>query len=376
MEGKPVAEQDIGKQLLQETAAYAESSVCRRKMLLHYFGEEYDKENCGNCDNCLHPKEQLEAKDALLIVLNAVKLVKEDFRADYIIDFVEGRETNDIVAHKHNELEEFGSGEDMDSSLWNPVIRQALIAGYLHKDVENYGILKLTSSGKKFMKNPTSFMIVKDCEFNEDNDEETVDGASSVLDPVLYDMLRDLRQKVSSKLNLPPYVIFMDISLEQMATSYPITMEELQNIQGVGMGKARRYGKEFLELIKRHCEENEIERPEDLRVRTVARKSVLKVKIIQSIDRQVALDDIAEAQGIDFEDLLTEIEAIVYSGTKLNIDYFIEEVIDDDHVDEIYDYFKESETDDLATALEELGDEYSEDEVRLVRIKFISDMGN
>ena len=242
MEGKPVAEQDIGKQLLQETAAYAESSVCRRKMLLHYFGEEYDKENCGNCDNCLHPKEQLEAKDALLIVLNAVKLVKEDFRSDYIIDFVEGRETNDIVAHKHNELEEFGSGEDMDSSLWNPVIRQALIAGYLHKDVENYGILKLTSSGKKFMKNPTSFMIVKDCEFNEDNDEETVDGASSVLDPVLYDMLRDLRQKVSSKLNLPPYVIFMDISLEQMATSYPITMEELQNIQGVGMGKARRYG--------------------------------------------------------------------------------------------------------------------------------------
>ena len=376
MEGKPVAEQDIGKQLLQETAAYAESSVCRRKMLLHYFGEEYDKENCGNCDNCLHPKEQLEAKDALLIVLNAVKLVKEDSRADYIIDFVEGRETNDIVAHKHNELEEFGSGEDMDSSLWNPVIRQALIAGYLHKDVENYGILKLTSSGKKFMKNPTSFMIVKDCEFNEDNDEETVDGASSVLDPVLYDMLRDLRQKVSSKLNLPPYVIFMDISLEQMATSYPITMDELQNIQGVGMGKARRYGKEFLELIKRHCEENEIERPEDLRVRTVARKSVLKVKIIQSIDRQVALDDIAEAQGIDFEDLLTEIEAIVYSGTKLNIDYFIEEVIDDDHVDEIYDYFKESETDDLATALEELGDEYSEDEVRLVRIKFISDMGN
>ena len=376
MEGKPVAEQDIGKQLLQETAAYAESSVCRRKMLLHYFGEEYDKENCGNCDNCLHPKEQLEAKDALLIVLNAVKLVKEDFRADYIIDFVEGRETNDIVAHKHNELEEFGSGEDLDSSLWNPVIRQALIAGYLHKDVENYGILKLTSSGKKFMKNPTSFMIVKDCEFNEDNDEETVDGASSVLDPVLYDMLRDLRQKVSSKLNLPPYVIFMDISLEQMATSYPITMDELQNIQGVGMGKARRYGKEFLELIKRHCEENEIERPEDLRVRTVARKSVLKVKIIQSIDRQVALDDIAEAQGIDFEDLLTEIEAIVYSGTKLNIDYFIEEVIDDDHVDEIYDYFKESETDDLATALEELGDEYSEDEVRLVRIKFISDMGN
>ena len=376
MEGKPIAEQDIGKQLLQETAAYAESSVCRRKLLLHYFGETYDKDNCQNCDNCLHPKERIEASAALVVVLKAVLAVKENFRTPYIIDFIKGRGTDDIVSHSHDKLEEFGSGEDMDSSLWNPVIRQALIAGYLHKDVENYGILKLTSSGKKFMKNPTSFMIVKDCEFNEDNDEETVDGASSVLDPVLYDMLRDLRQKVSSKLNLPPYVIFMDISLEQMATSYPITMDELQNIQGVGMGKARRYGKEFLELIKRHCEENEIERPEDLRVRTVARKSVLKVKIIQSIDRQVALDDIAEAQGIDFEDLLTEIEAIVYSGTKLNIDYFIEEVIDDDHVDEIYDYFKESETDDLATALEELGDEYSEDEVRLVRIKFISDMGN
>ncbi|MGN1376521.1 MAG: DNA helicase RecQ [Prevotella sp.] len=376
MEGKPVAEQDIGKQLLQETAAYAESSVCRRKMLLHYFGEDYDKDNCGNCDNCLHPKEKLEAKDALLVVLNAVKLVKEDFRVDYIIDFVEGRETNDIVAHKHNELEEFGSGEDMDGSLWNPVIRQALIAGYLQKDVENYGILKLTSRGKKFMKSPESFMIVKDSEFNEEDDDETIDGVSSVLDPVLYDMLRDLRQKMSAKLNLPPYVIFMDISLEQMATSYPITIEELQNIQGVGIGKARRYGKEFVELIKRHCEENEIERPEDLRVRTLARNSVLKVKIIHSIDRQVDLDDIAEAQGLDFEDLLTEIETIVYSGTKLNIDYFIEEVIDDDHIDEIYDYFKESETDDLATALEELGDDFSEDEVRLVRIKFISDVGN
>lgn len=376
MEGKPVAEQDIGRQLLQETAAYAESSVCRRKMLLHYFGEEYDKDNCGNCDNCQHPKNKIEAKDALLIILNAIAEIKEDFRTDYVINFVEGKETNDITAHKHNKLEAFGSGEDMNSKIWNPCIRHALIAGYIKKDVENYGILKLTSSGKKFMKNPTSFMIVLDNEFNDDDEEESHDCNGSVLDPVLYSILKDLRRKVSKKHQLPPYVIFQDVSLEQMATVYPITFEELQNIQGVGAGKARRYGKEFLTIIKKHCEENEIERPEDLRVRTVAKKSVLKVKIIQSIDRQIALDDIADAQGIDFEDLLTEIEAIVYSGTKLNIDYFLDEVVDEDHIDDIYEYFKESETDDLNTAMEELGDDYSEDEVRLVRIKFLSDMGN
>ena len=376
MEGKPVAEQDIGRQLLQETAAYAESSVCRRKMLLHYFGEVYDKDNCGNCDNCLHPKTKIEAKDALLVVLQAIAAIKEDFRTDYVIDIVEGKDNYDIVAHKHDKLDEFGSGEDMDEKLWNPVIRQALIAGYIKKDVENYGILKLTAAGKRFIKNPESFMIVKDNDFNEEDEEEVSDGAGAALDPMLYSMLKDLRKKVSSKHQLPPYVIFQDVSLEQMATVYPITLEELQNIQGVGAGKARRYGKEFVELIKKHCEENDIERPEDLRVRTVAKKSVLKVKIIQSIDRQIALDDIADAQGIDFEDLLDEVEAIVYSGTKINIDYFLEEVMDDDHVDDIYDYFKESETDDLETAMEELGDDYSEDEIRLVRIKFISDMGN
>ena len=376
MEGKPVAEQDIGRQLLQETAAYAESSVCRRKMLLHYFGEEYDKDNCGNCDNCLHPQVKIEGKEALEVVLNAIAAIKEDFRTDYVIDFVEGKETNDIVAHKHDKLEEFGSGEDMDEKLWNPVIRQALIAGYLKKDVENYGILKITPAGKKFMKNPQSFMIVKDNEFNEDEEDDSHEGGSSALDPTLHAMLKDLRKKVSVRLKLPPYIIFQDISLEQMATVYPITLEDLQNVQGVGAGKARRYGKEFVTLIKKYCEENEIERPEDLRVRTVAKKSVLKVKIIQSIDRQVALDDIAEAQGIDFDELLDEVEAIVYSGTKINIDYFLEEVIDDDHVDDIYEYFKESETDDLETAMEELGEDYTEEEVRLVRIKFISDMGN
>ncbi len=376
MEGKPVAEQDIGRQLLQETAAYAESSVCRRKMLLHYFGEEYHKENCGNCDNCLHPKTKIEAQQALEIVLRAILAIKENFRTDYVIDFVKGKESNEILAHKHQELEEFGSGEDEDEKLWNPVIRQALIAGYLKKDVENYGLLKVTPAGKKFLKNPVSFMIVEDVEFKDDDDEGNVEGGGMVLDPTLHAMLKDLRKKVAQKQKVPPYVVFQDVSLEQMATVYPVTIEELQNIQGVGAGKARRYGKDFVELIKKHCEENEIERPEELRVRTVAKKSMLKVKIIQSIDRKVALDDIANAQGIDFDELLDEVEAIVYSGTKLNIDYFLEEVMDEDHVDDIYDYFMESDTDNLDDAMEELGDDYSEDEVRLVRIKFLSEMAN
>jgi len=376
MESKPVAEQEIGRQLLQETAAYAESSVCRRKMLLHYFGEEYLKDNCGNCDNCLHPKTKIEGKEALLIVLKSVATLKENFMTDYVIDFIEGKDTNDIVAHKHNQLDDFGSGEDMDAKVWNPVIRQALIAGYLKKDVEDYGILKLTALGRKFIKNPQPFMIVLDNDFNEDEDDESADGSGTVLDPALYSMLKDLRKKVSKKQGLPPYVIFQDVSIEQMATVYPITIEELQNIQGVGAGKARRYGSEFVELIKKHCEENDIQRPEDLRVRTVAKKSVLKVKIIQSIDRQVALDDIAEAQGIDFETLLDEIEAIVYSGTKINIDYFLDDVMDEDHIEDIYEYFKESDTDGLKAAMEELGEDYSENEVRLVRIKFMSDMGN
>ncbi len=376
MEGKPVAEQDIGRQLLRETAAYAESSVCRRKMLLHYFGEEYTQENCGSCDNCLHPKKKIEGEEALLIILRAVQVIKEDFHTDYVIDFVTGKATDDIVAHKHDQLEEFGSGEDLDPKLWNPVIRQALIAGFLRKDVENYGLLKLTAEGKRYMKKPESFLIVEDHEFSDDDDDEMTDGQGSALDPTLYSMLKDLRRVVAKRHQLPPYVVFMDGSLEQMATVYPITLEELQNIQGVGAGKARKFGKEFVALIKKHCEENQIERPEDLRVRTVAKKSMLKVKIIQSIDRQVALDDIANAQGLEFEELLDEVEAIVYSGTKLNIDYFLEEVMDEDHVDDIFDYFRESDTDDLDTAMEELGSDYSEDEVRLVRIKFLSDMAN
>ncbi len=376
MDGKPVAEQDIGKQLLQETAAYAESSVCRRKMLLHYFGEEYTEENCHNCDNCLHPKTKIEATEALLAVLKSVKAVKENFRQEYIIDFVKGRNTDDIVSHKHDRLEEFGLGEDEDPVIWNPVIRQALIAGYLKKDVENYGLLKLTASGKAFINNPEPFMIVLDNEFSDDEDKDSMENIGSALDDTLFKMLKDLRRSMAGRLEVPPYVIFQDVSLEQMATMYPVNEKELQNIQGVGAGKAKRYGKEFCELIKRYCEENEIERPEELRVRTVPNKSLKKVKIIQSIDRKIPLDDIATAEGLDFEELLENVEDIVYSGMKLNIDYFIEDVMDEDHIDDIYDYFAESETDDLDTAQEELGNDYSEDEIRLIRIKFLSEMAN
>ena len=376
MEGKPVAEQDIGRQLLQETAAYAESSVCRRKMLLHYFGEEYAKDNCGNCDNCLHPKVKIDGTKELVVVLRAIKALKEDFRQEYVIDFVKGRDTDDIREHKHDLLVEFGEGEKCDIKMWNPVIRQAIIAGFLKKDVENYGVLKLTSDGLEYLKHPKTFMVVKDAEFGEEEEEASCDKPTAALDPVLYKMLVDLRKETSRKLGIPPYIIFQDVSLEQMATVYPITLDELKNIQGVGVGKANRYGKEFVALIKRHCEDNDIDRPEDLRILTVPKKSMLKVKIIQSIDRKVPLDDIADAQSLEFEDLLTEIETIVYSGTKLNIDYFIEDVMDDDHVDDIYDYFRESETDDLDTALDELGGDYTEDEVRLVRIKFFSEMAN
>ena len=375
MEGKPVAEQDIGRQLLKETAAYAESSICRRKMLLHYFGEEYNHENCGNCDNCLHPKNKVEGKDQLIIVLNAILAVKENFRAEYIIDFVKGIATEDILSHKHDQLEEFGSGEDENEKLWNPVIRQALIDGLLRKDVENYGLLKLTSAGKRFLKSPTSFLIVEDTEFKDDYDEEVGEGGGA-LDQELYMMLKDLRKKMSRKLNVPPYVIFQDPSLEQMATMYPVTQQELLNIQGVGAGKAKRYGQEFCDLIRRHCEENEIERPEELRVRTVAKKSILKVKIIQGIDRKIDLEEVARSQGLDFDELLSEIEAIVYSGTRLNIDYYIDDVMDEDHVDDIYEYFQESDTDDLEAAMEELGEDYAEEDIRLVRVKFMSEMAN
>lgn len=381
MQGKPVAEQEIGKQLLLETAAYAETALCRKKVLLHYFGEEYKERNCGNCDNCVNPKKQVEAKDLLLTAIEAVVALKEKFKSDYIINVLRGKETSEIETYGHHELEVFGSGDDSDEDTWNAVIRQALIAGYFDKDIENYGLLKVTKKGKDFLKKPVSFKITTD-EDEDMTDEDNIDdvvvkggGGGSAVDPVLFSIMKDLRKKMAKHNNVPPYVIFQDPSLEAMATIYPITMDELQNIPGVGAGKAKRYGADFLQIIKKHVEENEIERPEDLRVRTVANKSKLKVAIVQAIDRKVALDDLAESKGIDFLELLNEVEAIVYSGTKINIDYFLREVIDEDHMDDIFQYFQEAESDDLEEAINELG-EYSEDEIRLVRIKFISDMAN
>ena len=378
MQGKPVSEKDVSDELLKETEAYAESSVCRRKSLLHYFGETYTAENCKNCDNCLNPKKQVEAKDSLCAVIETIMAVKENFKSDYIIDVLLGKETSEVLAHRHEELEVFGSGEGEDERMWNAVIRQALIAGYLSKDVENYGLLKITPAGNKFLKKPVSFKVVEDTDFDENEDEEAPvrGGGSCAVDPALFSMLKDLRKKMAKKLDVPPYVIFQDPSLEAMATTYPVTLDELQNIPGVGAGKAKRYGQEFCVLIKKHCEENEIERPEDLRVRTVANKSKIKVSIIQAIDRKVALDDIALSKGLDFSELLDEVEAIVYSGTRLNIDYFLEEIMDEDHMLDIYDYFKESTTDKIDEAMDELGDDYTEDEIRLVRIKFISEMAN
>ena len=376
MEGKPLAEQEIGKQLLKETAAYAESSVCRRKLLLHYFGEEYLQDNCENCDNCINPKKQVEAKTQLNKVLEVIIAIKEHFREDYVKDILMGKPTDEVCAHHHDELEVFGIGDDESERTWNAVIRQAVIAGYIAKDVEDFGVLSVTDEGRAFMKNPVSFPIVEERDFDEEEASLPQDGASCTVDPTLFQMLKDLRKRLSKELDVPPYVIFQDPSLEAMATIYPQTIEELQNIPGVGAGKAKRYGTEFCKLIKQHCKDFEIERPEDLRIRTVANKAKDKVAIISSIDRQVALDDIAVAKGLEFDELLDKIEAIVYSGTKINIDYFINDVMDEDHVEDIYQYFKESETDDLDDAIDELGDEYSEEEIRLVRIKFISEMAN
>ena len=377
MQGKPIAEQEIGKQLLLETAAYAESSVCRRKLLLHYFGEEYNEENCGNCDNCLNPKKQVEAQDLLCAVIETVVALKEKFKADHVIDVLLGKETTEVLSYHQDELEVFGCGQGEEEKTGNAVIRQALIAGYLDKDIENYGLLKVTKAGLAFLKKPVSFKIVEDNDFEEIEEEVPMKGgASCAVDPTLYSILKDLRKKIAKKLELPPYVIFQDPSLEAMATTYPVTIEELQNIPGVGAGKAKRYGEEFIKVIKIHCDENEIERPEDLRVRTVANKSKLKVSIIQGIDRKIALDELAESKGLEFSDLLDEVEAIVYSGTKINIDYFLQEIMDEDHIEDIFEYFKEADSDSLEDAINELGRDYTEEEIRLVRIKFLSEMGN
>ena len=374
MEGKPVAEQDIGRQLLQETAAYAESSVCRRRLLLHYFGETYTPDNCGNCDNCLHPKQRIEAREDLQMALTVVRDVKENFKVPHVIDVLMGHPTEEVLAHRHDELECFGCGDKHEARHWNAVLRQAMLSGYIYKEVENYGLLKLTKEGLRYIAHPTPFFISEDNEF--DMGPADMESGTAALDEELLAMLRDLRKRVAREKNIPPYVIFQDASLEAMATVYPITLEELKNIPGVGEGKARRYGTVFCQLIARHCEENEIDRPEDMRVRTVANKSKAKVGIIQAIDRKVSLDDIATTRGLEMEELLDELDAIVDSGTKLDINYYINEQLDADQVDDIFEYFRESETDDIDEALDELGDEYTEEQIRLVRIKFISEMGN
>ncbi len=378
MQGKPVSEQEIGKQLLVETAAYAESSLCRRKMLLHYFGEEFTSDNCGNCDNCLNPKKQVEAKEELCAVIETITALKEKFKAEYIIDILLGKETADVKSYRHDELEVFGCEQGSDPRMLAAIIRQAVIAGYLDREIENFGVLKVTAKGKKYMHKPTSFKVVEDNEFGGEEEEgPTVKGGGScAVDPELYSILKDLRKKIAKQYDLPPYVIFQDPSLEAMATTYPITMEELQNITGVGAGKAKRYGESFIKVIKTHVEENEIERPEDLRVRSVANKSKLKISIIQAIDRKIALDELANSKGLEFNELLDEVEAIVYSGTKINISYFLNEIMDDDRQEDIYEYFRESESDDLESAFSELGNDYTEEEIRLVRIKFLSEQGN
>lgn len=377
MQGKPVTEQEIGKQLLNETASYAESSVCRRKTLLHYFGEDFAAENCGNCDNCLNPKKKVDAKDDLCAVLETISALKEKFKAEHIIDVVTGRETNDVRSYHHDTLDVFGCLPKADRRYLNTLIRQATLAGYIDREIENFGLVHITPKGKSFLKKPSAFKIVEDNDFSEEEEETPIkSGASCAVDPELYSILKDLRKKIAKHYNLPPYVIFQDPSLEAMATTYPVTMEELQNITGVGAGKAKRYGEEFIKVIKTHVEENEIERPEDLRVRSVANKSRIKISIIQAIDRKIDLDELANSKCMEFGELLDEIEAIVYSGTKINITYFINEVIDDDHQDDIFEYFKEADSDSLEEAIQELGSEYSEDEIRLMRIKFLSELGN
>ena len=378
MQGKPVAEQEIGKQLLAETAAYAESSVCRRRTLLHYFGETYAEDNCGNCDNCNNIKKKVEAKEELLAALETVAALKEKFKADYIIDVMLGKSTNDVKSYHHDELEVFGCAEGTDKRFLNAVIRQATLGGYLSRDIENFGILHLTPKAKDFMKKPSSFKVVEDSEFSDEEEEITPvkGGSACAADTELYAILTALRKKIAHSLNLPPYVIFQDPSLEAMATTYPITTEELQNIPGVGEGKAKRYGDDFLRVIKAYVEEKEIERPEDLRVRSVANKSKRKIAIIQAIDRKIDLEEVAVSTGLEFDQLLDEIESIVNSGNKINISYFLDEKLDDDEQEEIFDYFRSAESGSLDDAYRELCPDYTEEEIRLVRIKFLSELGN
>lgn len=380
LKGKPVAEQEIAKQLLLETVAYAESSVCRRRQLLHYFGEIYNKDNCNSCDNCLHPKTKFEAKEYVVMVIEVILEVKQLFKAKHIINILTGKNTATLKNFKHHKLESFGKGMEKDEKFWNAIIRQMLIERLLIKDIDNYGLLKVSPEGIKFLKKPTSIMLALDHDYDNADDEDFFTGGgnkTSTTDKTLFALLKDLRRDISRKESLPPFVIFQDPSLEDMATQYPINLDELKNITGVGLGKAQKYGKPFVDLIAQYVEENEIIRPLDMVVRSVINKSGLKVYIIQNIDRKIALEDIAYAKNLTIDELLTEVERIVSSGTKIDLNYYVNEYIDPYHQEEIFDYFKEAESDSILEAQRELGeDEFSEEEIRLMRIKFISELGN
>lgn len=378
MQGKPVAEQEIGKQLLMETVAYAESNVCRRILLLHYFGEHYTKENCGACDNCLDPKDTFEGKDFIMKILNAVDAVKEHFKTDHIANILSGIESASVKSYGHNSMEVFGCGKDKDTKFWSAAIRQALISKHLEKDIDNYGVLKITDKGRKFMESPETYTMFEVRNFEEKDTSAQAHSGSGAIDNILISMLKDLRKKVAKENNLPPYIIFQDPSLDDMAIQYPITMDEMTKISGVGAGKAKRYGKKFIALIDKYVKENDIERPQDFTVKSVASNSKKKVNIIQSIDRKISLDLLAENLGLDMLELLSEIEAIINSGMKINLDYYINEAIDEELIDDIYLYFKEdSETGNIDDALEEFEpDGVNEIDIRLVRIKFIAQEAN
>lgn len=379
MQGKPIAEQEIGKQLLMETVAYAETSLCRRKVLLHYFGESYEEENCGCCDNCLYPKKEFEGQDYMVDALQLVSDVKEKFKIEHLVNILIGEADSAIKSYKHDKLELFGTGSEKSRQFWTMVYRRALVSCFIEKDIEQYGVIKLTEEGQKFLDEPKSFMLMEDHNFDEESEEEEKiqeKGGVSALDSTLFAILKDLRKKIAKTNNLPPYVIFQDPSLEDMCTNYPITLEELANIQGVGAGKAQKYGKEFVEVIKQYVEDNEIERAQDMVVKTVANKSKFKVYIIQNIDRQIDLEDIASALGLNFDELIKEMEAIVFSGTKLNIDYYINQILDDEQQEEIMDYFMEASSDNISEAFDEFEGDYAEEDLRLMRLKLHSKHGN
>lgn len=376
MQGKPIAEQEIGKQLLMETVSYAETSMCRRKVLLHYFGENYTEDNCGCCDNCLYPKKEFDGREYMQDALSLVTEIKEKFKIEHLVNILIGEADSAVKAYKHDKLDMFGSGAEKTRQFWTMVFRRALISRFIEKDIEQYGVIKITKEGLDFLEHPKELKMMEDRNFEESEDKIQEKGGVSALDNTLYAILKDLRKKIAKTNGLPPYVIFQDPSLEDMCINYPITLEELANIQGVGMGKAQKYGQEFIDIIKQYVEDNEIERAQDMVVKTVANKSRYKVYIIQNIDRQIDLEDIASAQGLSYEELIKEMEAIVFSGTKLNIDYYINKILDDEQQEEIFDYFMEAQTDNISEAFDEFDGEYPEEDLRLMRLKFHSKHGN